>query len=379
MIPRNLVKMKRIIFFLFVTVFICSCSKNALKQFQEGDTLGSYKTLYKKAKKDKLNRDERNLFKKVVSKLITEDSTEYYRLVAFEGFESDKKAYQLFSEMDERKEEIDRLNMYLKNYDFLDYKDYDQLSRNITEAMFVEADNLLTLSSSSGNRLDAQEAYEILEEMKNYHTYLDYEVDEMQDVALDLGIEYVLVNFVNRAFGNSFTIDKYSDFNDLDLYNSKWRVYHENQGFVQYICIADVIIDRARFFNNEIPNTQNYSKEIVTGHETQIDSSGKTTKTEITETVYATVTEREIRRTLTIEGEIEFRMLNGSRFDENISRSYSETIIDFSYTGDIRAIPNNVQNDINSNASFSSDDNFFRILMDDFLESAGDIIKDVRY
>lgn len=371
--------MKRIIFFLFVTVFICSCSKNALKQFQEGDTLGSYKTLYKKAKKDKLNRDERNLFKKVVSKLITEDSTEYYRLVAFEGFESDKKAYQLFSEMDERKEEIDRLNMYLKNYDFLDYKDYDQLSRNITEAMFVEADNLLTLSSSSGNRLDAQEAYEILEEMKNYHTYLDYEVDEMQDVALDLGIEYVLVNFVNRAFGNSFTIDKYSDFNDLDLYNSKWRVYHENQGFVQYICIADVIIDRARFFNNEIPNTQNYSKEIVTGHETQIDSSGKTTKTEITETVYATVTEREIRRTLTIEGEIEFRMLNGSRFDENISRSYSETIIDFSYTGDIRAIPNNVQNDINSNDSFSSDDNFFRILMDDFLESAGDIIKDVRY
>lgn len=370
--------MKRLLLFSFLACFFFSCGKNALKQFQSGDTLGSYKTLYKKAKKEKLDRDEKRLFKKVISELITEDSLEYYRLIDYRSFESDKKAYVLFVDMDKRREEIDRLNIPLPNYSFLNYEDYDQLSKNITETMFVEADNLLNLSSQSGNRLDAQEAFKILEEMKFYHTASEYDLIGMQDIALELGIEHILVNFDNRSYNNSYLVNKYSDFDDLDLYNSQWKIYHDRQGFEQYLYIVDIIIRQARFYENTKSFTDNYTKDIVTGYETQTDTSGNTVRKEVIEKVYATVTRSEITRVLTIDGELEFRVVNGSRFDEDLERSYQENNVNYSYTGDIRAIPESVKDDLNSNSSFSSDDDFFRILMDDFLEEAGDIIKDVR-
>jgi hypothetical protein len=370
--------MKRTLLF---TIYIClffSCGKNALKQFQSGDTLGSYKTLYKKAKKDKLERDEKNLFKKVISELITEDSITYYRLIDYKTFESDKKAYILFVDMDKRREEIDRLNIALPNYGFLNYDDYDQLSKNITETMYVEADNLLNLSSQSGNRLDAQEAFKILEDMKFFHTATEYDLLGMQDIALELGVEHILINFVNRSYNNNYLVDKYSDFDDLDLYNNQWKVYHDRQGFEQYVYIIDIVIRQARFYENENTTTENYNKDIVTGYETQTDTSGNTVRKEIIEKIYATVRKSEVTRVLTIDSELEFRVINGSRFDEDLARSYQESTVNYTYTGYIRAIPENVKNDLNSNASFSSDDDFFRILMPDFLEEAGDIIKDVR-
>ena len=371
--------MKRTIFFLMLMTFIASCSKNALKQFQSGDTLGSYKTLYNKAKKDKLDRDERNLFKEVVSELIREDSLEYFRLIGYQSFESDQKAYRLFTEMDKRHLEIDRLNIPLRNYGFLDYDQYDELSERITEAMFIDADNLLKLSSQTGNRVEAQEAFNILEEMKFYHTSVEYDINGMQNVALDLGVEHILVNFVNRAYNNNYLVDKYSDFDDLDLYNSQWKIYHDRQGFEQYVYIVDIVIRQARFIENERAESDNYKKEIVVGYETQTDTSGNTVRIEITEDVEATVKESEITRVLTIDGELEFRVVNGSRFDEDLSRNYRENITTYSYTGDIRAIPDNIKSKLNANPSFSSDDDFFRILMEDYLEEAGDIIQGIRY
>ena len=190
--------MKRLFYLICIASMFFSCGKNALKQFQSGDTLGSYKTLYKKAKKDKLEREERNLFKRVVAELIVEDSIEYHRLLSYQSFESDQKAYALFTEMDKRREEIDRLDLSLENYGFLNYDAYDELSRNITEQMFLDADDLLKLSSQTGSRLDAQTAFRILEDMKFYHTSLEYDIIGMQNVALELGVEHILVNFENR-------------------------------------------------------------------------------------------------------------------------------------------------------------------------------------
>ena len=367
--------------YCFYSLIIClfiSCGKNAFDQFQKGDIEGAYKTLYKKAKKDKLKRDERDLFKGVISEVILEDSISFFRYVSVDDITNDMKAYHLFNQMEKRDQEIKSLKQRFPKYGFLKRATFDELSDKITSVLFEDASYLLANSIDTGNKSSAREAYDIFYAMEDYHTHGEYPLQQKKLEAERLGTEFVLIRMESNTFGNDWEIERSMDFRELRLSNGNWRVYHDREENVQYDMLIEVVVEDVRFFDEVDSDTRSYSESIITGYNTQTDTSGTVTETPIYDNVSAILYTDRIRRSLEVSGEIEVRTLEGSRFDENIRTYYYEDAEQYRYSGDSRAIPSSIRRELDAPALFSDEREYYEKAVERFMDEAGDIIEDIR-
>jgi len=360
---------------IILIIILSSCSKNAFEQFEKGDIKSAYSTLLKKAKKQKLERNELKLFKKVISEVVSEDSISYHRMLSYENLDNNIRAYEMYDDMKERNDELSKLRYNLPGYSFVNAENHDDLSKKILDSYFEDANILMISAEEDDDKQAARKAYELYDEMKNYHTHKDYPIKNKMREAEDLGKEYVLVSYATKTFGYDWEIERNMDMN---LYNSTWKEYHEEIDLkVEYDIIAEVIVDDARFDDRLDTRTRNYSERIITGYNTEVDTSGVKTETPIYETVNATLYTDRIQRILYVSGEVEIRSRDGARYDRDIREEYSEDAEQYRYTGDIRALPSNVQNLLNQTPGFSNESRFYEEVMDDFMDEARDIIEDI--
>lgn len=361
---------------LLILVLLTACSKNAFKQFESGDTEAAYKTLYKKAKKKKIERKELSLFREILSENILEDSISFFKLRSYDRLESDIEAYKLFDDLLEADEEIAELRYKLPRYGFLSPNLHDEISDDITETLFQEAEALLISAEETANKEDARLAYDLYDDMEDYHTHDRYPIRERQETAEYLGKEYILVSYEVNTFSYNGDVERNMD---ITFFNSTWKEYHEDIELnVEYDAIAEVSVDYVDFDDDVRSSSRNYSERIVTGYETEKDTSGVLVQVPVYENVSATVFTDLIERTLYIRGEVDVRIRNGRSYDDNIREQYSEQSQYLRYEGDIRAIPSNIQSNLEQPPNFSSESRFYQEAMEEFMDEAQDIIENIR-
>ncbi len=365
-------KILQYVFVLISIIAFASCSKNAMKEFEKGNSLKAYEILYKKAKKGDLTRDEKEFFKTVIVDLVQEDSIKLFRNMESESLEANMEAYSHLKEIKERHEDIIALRYPLPSYNYYNPDMYDGLSYDVTEGLFNRAQERLDRTIQEENKIHARNAYTDLERLDDYHVSASYDVEGLKQECIRYGTVYTYVQLENDvSFGSNY-IDRYFDDDEIRLTDSRWNKYHfRNDLDINYDRIVEVILRRADFDDDTDRSTKNFSERIITGYETETDTSGTTTETPIYGTVTATVTTEKITRELELTGyfNVQERGKNDDR--DNLSEQYRETIEVYSLSGDERALSDSWRNKLDkAPEEFSREENFYREAIEDFLDEA---------
>ncbi len=355
--------------FSLVLLFI-SCSKNAVKEFEKGNSLKAYEILYKKAKKGDLTRDEKTLFKDVILELVHNDSISVFREIHSRVLEDKMKGYAHLKDIKKRHQEIIALRYPLPSYDYYNSELYDSVSYDVTKDLYTRAQDRLQRTIDEGNKIHARNAYTDIERIDDYHVSESYPIEDLKRNCLFYGTVYTLVQFDNDVRFGSRYIDQYFDEDEIRLNDSKWSKFHYRSDLdINYDRVAEVVLTDADFDDDTNRSTKNYSDRIITGYETKTDTSGKTEQIPQYGTVNATVTTEKITRELLVRGYVRIQERGKNDDTDNIRENYKETIQVYSSSGDDRAIPKSVKDRLDKpREDFSREENFYREAIEDFMK-----------
>jgi len=353
-------------------IMLAACSKNALKEFEKGNSLKAYEILYKKAKKGDITRDEKKLFNDVIVDLVAEDSIKLFRNVHSEVLENKMEGYSHLKEIKQRHQDIIALRYTFPSYDYYSSALYDSVSYDVTKDLYNRAQDRLDRTINEGNKIHARNAYTDLERIDDYHVSESYEIEELKRNCILYGTTYTLVQFENDvSFGSNY-IDRYFDEDEIRISDSRWSKFHyRNDLDISYDRVAEVILRDTDFDDDTDRSTKTHSKRIITGYETETDTSGVKTEVPVYGNVTATVTTEKVTRELEVRGYfiVQERGKNDDR--DNITERYRETIELYSLSGDERALSDSELRKINKpRQEFSREENFYREALEEFMDEA---------
>jgi len=354
------------------TILLVACSKNAVKEFEKGNSLKAYEILYNKAKKGDITRDEKELFKNVITELVREDSIKVFRNIHSTILEEKMEGYSQLKDSKERHQEIIALRYQMPSYNYYSSELYDSISYDVTKDLYTRAQERLDRTINEGNKIHAQNAYTDLERIDDYHVSESYPIDELKRSCIRYGTKYTLVQFENDvSFGSNY-INQYFDEDEIRLTDSRWSKFHfRNDLDVSYDRIAEVVLRNADFDDDTDRSTKNHSKRIITGYETKTDTSGVSTEVPVYGTVTATITTEKIRRELEVRGYLNVQEVGKNDDRDNITERYRETIEVYSLSGDERALSDSDRDKIEKpKQDFSREENFYREALEDFVDEA---------
>jgi len=365
-------KITQIVFYLSLITFIFACSKNAVKEFEKGNSLKAYEILLKKAKKGEITRDEKKLFKEVILDLVHSDSLKMHRNIHSNVLEDKMEGYAQLKDIKKRHQELIALRYPLPSYDYYSSALYDSVSYDVTADLYTRAGDRLQRTIDEGNKIHARNAYTDIERIDDYHLSESYPLDELKRNCLYHGTVHTLVQFDNDVRFGSRYIDRYFDDDEIRLSESRWnKFYFRNDLDMSFDRIAEVILTDADFDDDTNRSSKKYSERVITSYETKTDTSGTTEQVPVYGTVSATVTTERITRELLVRGYVNVQERGQNDDRDNIRENYKESIEVYSFTGDERALPNSIKNKLDKpRENFSREENFYREALEDFMDEA---------
>jgi len=358
--------------YMFLIVFVSSCGKNAVEEYQKGNVEKAYSILLKKAQKKDLEREERTTFSNVIQDLVKKDSINLNRYLNSDRLEDKIAAYDQLKMIDQRYKEIAALQYVLPNYEFYSRDMFDDMSYAVTESLVENAQINLKDCETNGNKRSAQIAYEQINDLNDYHLSASYPTQTLKSDCLKCGTYFTVIQLINNENRDGYIIDRYFNDDDLRFSNSDWNEFHTVPSIgIEYDRIVDIVLDDADWDDDSDRNTQNYTESIIVRYETKVDTAGVTTQDPIYGDVSASFTTEKIERELQIRGYVNVESVDGQNFRRNISSDYKEEINTYSSSGDERALPQSDRNRLNGNREeFSSERDFYKEAIEDFLDDA---------
>lgn len=333
----------RFILVIVLAFFIIACS-TPKKKFDKGKYDQAFELAYKKLKKGKGDRADKSVLNRSYRALVSERNDQVKLWSKTKNVDQWELAYALYDDLIKKYRDADK---YLVNAQ-------DELHQQVTkDQAFLENKIVDTLMSIGHYNLNyaikddkkwlAQYAYDhfiktqyyrqipgidsLIQECVEYGTYI-YIIDASADFAISHRWE------IDRQFDNL-------ESEDLDFIN----IFYD-----RYVNNADCDID-IRFRSLDFETTQNvknniFSKQVLDGYKTVIDSSGKETQEAIYKDVEASVKEIEHHKTASWECafDVQAATHNCRIRDKYFNRSYTSTIRSYEYSGDERAIPAHYKN-----------------------------------
>ncbi|NND62717.1 MAG: lipoprotein [Flavobacteriaceae bacterium] len=324
--------MKKSILLILVTLLLTGC--NSVKRNQKFLASGNYDQAIglavKKLQKDKNDRKSHDhvvLLQEAFKKAVERDKRYINSQTKDNSLEALGAIYDTYYGMQRRQDIIRPLLPLYSNhlngnaeFKFVDY------TNNIQSAKERYADRLLVTSQnllSTGNKMDARNAYSFLEELEGFRPN-NSNIKNLKQQAIEVGTDFVHVALLNRS-GQVIPYRLEQELLDFNTYNLDdfWTEYHEErQNSVDYdfgirLIFRDIAISPERISEKEYKR----KKHIKDGWEYKLDRNGNVMKdslgNDIKVDVYKWVTARVTYTTQTksvlVGGDVLYRNLQTNR------------------------------------------------------------------
>jgi len=337
--------MKRILVYLLGIVIFLSCA-SPQKSFKKGDYEKAYSSALKSLKKGDKDRKLKTILNNSFDKLYQQHLDKAEKLVDSGYIEDWEEAYLQMNKVivfyDEGRayldNDIDEVIRTLKI-------DSDSLKNDLAHGYYDLATEKISAYESQGDRNLARESHQF------YLKSLEYGYDEkniMDEVDYALKEAVIVLNVIAEApYERSFRWEIDRRFDDLENESEDYlEIVYDNRN-VRADCNMEIEFSNFRRNLDESYNTRNFSERVEDGYETQVDTSGKSTRVQKYTTVRGEVTI--ISEEYTFEWGVYVRTYGDNRYCNYSDRRFDErerrTNERYQIRGDRRAIPNQYLND----------------------------------
>lgn len=343
-------------------MLLASCA-SPQKSFNKGDYEKAYDQALKNIKKGKKSRSDRSILKESFQEIMRSQKDKIARNNNSNMIEDWEEAYLAYEELFRKYEEG-------KTYLYNDMgseisilrSDQDQLKEDIAENYYQLAEESYLAYQEDNYKLDAQDAYVYYDKASDYDSHHS-DIGRKMDQALEWGTVHILVMAEQRfGFSNNWDIDR--EFSQVERRSRGFEEVYYESNEIDADCVLEVVLDEPATSVRDSRSTESFSERIEDGYDTQVDTSGNTTRIPRYTTVTGTVTT--IREEIIFFWEAQVLPSGDSKLCNRRRRviSAEERVNNevYEWTGDRRAIPSRYLNNNNRN-QFREED-----VMDDLLE-----------
>ncbi len=361
----------RSIILISLALTIIACSSPS-KLYDKGNYQKAFTKALSELEKGKKNRENKKIINDAFDKIMNEDEEE---IIALKNgnLEDQEKAYNqygnIFKSYNSAKKylgnDIDIRVEKLKN-------DRNILGDKLANDYASVAKRNLNEAIDKNNKLLAQTAYYQFDKAIYYAEQENKELSNLQQDALDLGVVHYLITKRSINFDLSWEIDRVFEDVEKDVKNIFTKVSYDKSS-ENTDCIIDLVFSDFEQFDRTRTDRRDFEEEVITGYQTQVDTSGTTTEIPIYERVTGSVRIDEVTRTSELELRLDIYSNNGNcqirrqRFDA----SFDENLEFYTAYGDERAIPARFRN--TRNQDFENPNRVAEDLLDeiyrDFLDN----------
>lgn len=323
---------------ILAILFLFSCA-SPQRHFKKGNYEKAYKGALKELEKQQDSRKNKSLLNKALKELVFENQKNGRLLLRSDHIEDWESAYRKNIDLLTLYEEGRRyvLNKWANRMDSLELFN-DKLEQDIAINYWqMGLDNMENFQESF-NKLEAQDAHHYFLKADEYK-YEDERIDSLLEVSYELGLIHIL--FETDVWDMSYNW----------LIDNKFRnIIHESHGFlmVHYEnnlsyadCRIDINFNSIERKDRDYSSTEDFTKEILDGYDTVVDSTGQSQSIPRYITITGSVNIIETQRTYSwrvrsnVRTLTPFCQMRNERFEVNRSISIEKYIL----SGDKRAIP----------------------------------------
>jgi len=360
---RNL---RPILYSILCLCIVVACS-NPKKLYDKGNYDKAYAKALSGLKKGKKNRDNLRVLNRSFEKIMDEKMEDITRLKTGD-LADQEKAIKEYGELIEKYEEgrsfIDSdLDAQMDQH----YTGKQDLATSVSEAYASSAKRKLNQAIVNGNKLDAQTAFYQFQKAIHYDKKDQFVLDSLQEVALIAGTVYYEVNRTSMDFDLGWELDRVFDDIETDI-REDFVVVQYGGGLQEVDCVIELSFSDLSQYDDSDVDSRDFEERVITGYNTEVDTSGNKTETPIYEEVTGTVRINKIRRTSELAMIADLRRSTGV-CDFNDGRKTAGTYeeLEFYETyGDDRAIPDKYKR--RNNDEFTDPKRIAEDLIDDLYD-----------
>jgi hypothetical protein len=358
----------RLLVLLSFLFFLTNCS-SPQKLYEKGKYFKAFDSVLGDLKGNKKNRKDVLLLNKSFSKMI--DISRDNMVFLEDGYKVHDLEYNF-----EQYEEVDK--RYVKGRSFLDdnntvkYEKFNNEEITLVLDTYEEGNALLAFFEESKNKIDAQNAYYHFELVKQYGTGYN-DVDQLiKDAQIAGTVIYNVDADLDSDFSYQWDVDR--KFDNLEGEEGFVQIVYDNS-YVDGDCYVELDFSRLDVDESDNESVQNYTKKIIDGYTTTVDTSGKTIKKPIYKEVSGSVTTVSIRKTVSwiVDIEITKSNVNCNLRQDRFKASVVDQVEIHEIKGDERAVPSEYLSNSNENIEDTDD------MVDELLEILYDKIRNYFY
>lgn len=318
--------------------------KSALKALKKGQ---SYKAGLKAFKRNQAYDENIDMLSLSLTKILDQESRAKETLKRSENLEAKEKAISINQKLQTK---IKKAELYLRN-DFKEKKESlieeeEILIKEVSSGYFELGKRKLELGEQNSNKEEIKQSYNNFIKSRKYGNkegVLDSLINKSYELAQV--IYHVDVSALSNLKYN-WEID--SRFKGVESYSGEFRkIYYESCKKINGVdCDIKIRLWYLNFDLEEVTEEKQFSKEVVTGKETIVNSSGEKEEVDKKEEVKGKVIIKQIEKTA--EWEARIRLITSSNncalSGTNIAESLISEIEEIKLEGDERAIPQEYKN-----------------------------------
>lgn len=342
---------------------MAACS-SPQKSFDKGNFEKAYKASLKNIKKGKKSRKDKSILNKSFNELVKQNTNEAEKFLRSNQIEDWEEAYAEYDQL---------LDWYYDGKGYLDNSYDARLNTIDTELETLGKDiaaNYYELGTMSMdgyyeeyNKAYAQDAFIFFEKTAAYDSEYP-KIDSLLDDTYKLAIVNVLV-VANAPFERSYEWEIDRRFSDIERESKEFYQITYERNIINVDCTLEMDFSGLDSYLREDRSIQRFSEQIEDGYDTQVDTSGNTTKIPRYVTVTGEVTT--IREVLTFRWRVAVSVFGERSYCDFRNRTFDaeeETSRErYEFSGDSRAIPN--QYGSSSRNDFEDEDDVVDDLIDD--------------
>lgn len=330
--------------FLLLLIFAVSACKSVDKLYEAGDYEQIISKLEGKAKRNSLDRKERNMLIKAANKYFETEESKIMASTNSDNFRDWKDARQKLKRL---LKESDKITDYPQvRIDEIDASGLEGLAIEVDQKLFDFTwdlyDEGIAQYNDTADREYVIRAARYVNDLGKYGAS-DVLMDSLYQETIVLAHRFIAVSFDSDVFNNWEFRNNFR--NEINLRDDDYNTFTDRIGpETDYELVIAAEIRNTDERTDE--DYQEYTEEVVDYYETEIDTStNKEIKTPVYKTISATV--KEVEYTWTVEGRWQFEIYDvkaNVRFDRG---SFSEAVQDQAYlyfleSGDDDAVPSSI-------------------------------------
>ena len=279
---------------LFALLLICSCS-NPQKLYDKGNYEKAYAKALGNLKKGKKKRSDLQVLNSSFERFMDEKMIDITRLNKG-NLKDQEKAYTLYGQLFDRYED-GRIFIYDDIADAVDghYEDSADLAMHLSDTYAESATRKLRQSILNENKIDAQTAYYQFDKAIFYDKKDQYVLDSLQEVAKEKGTVYYSVDRASIDGGLGWEIDRIFDDIESDA-SSIFTVVNYGLDDNEVDCAIELRFSDLSQYDDSDVDSKDFDERVITGYNTEVDTSGNKTETPIYDEVSGTVRINRVKR-----------------------------------------------------------------------------------